>query len=51
MYLIHVPFPAADWSLEWPFQNTPMHKIWAEMEKLVDIKLTKSIGVSNMGVA
>ena len=51
LYLMHWPIPTVDWSnKEMPFQRTPIHKVWADMEKLVKLGLVKSIGVSNMTV-
>jgi diketogulonate reductase-like aldo/keto reductase len=49
LYMIHWPMPQVDWSdKEMPFKKTPMHMVWAEMERMVELGLTKSIGVSNM---
>ncbi len=49
LYLMHWPIPKIDWSKEeMPFLKTPIHKVWAEMERMVEIGLVKSIGVSNM---
>ena len=36
--------------IHWPasyYAKKPLHILWPEMESLVDMKLTKSIGVSN----
>ncbi len=48
LYLIHWMLPKIDWKdSENPIKNTPTHKVWAELERLVDAGLIKSIGVSN----
>ena len=49
LYLMHWPIPTIDWTKkDMPFLRTPIHKVWADMEKLVSLGLVKSIGVSNM---
>lgn len=52
LYLIHWMTPIIDWSdpknLRFS-KETSNHKVWAEMERMVKIGLTKSIGVSNCG--
>ena len=51
LYLVHWPIPKIDWeNEEMPFLKTPMHKVWAEMERMVELGLTKSIGVSNFQI-
>lgn len=51
LYLLHWMAPKTDWDIEGiPFKNTPTHKVWAELERLVDLGLIKSIGVSNCTV-
>ncbi|KAI0405767.1 NADP-dependent oxidoreductase domain-containing protein [Xylaria palmicola] len=61
LYLIHFPGalkyvdPAVRYPPGWHYDgvaqsvrsNTPMHVTWAAMEKLVDLKLARSIGISN----
>ncbi len=53
LYLLHWMTPIIDWS-ENPkhlsfSRETPNHKVWAEMERMVKLGLTRSIGVSNCG--
>lgn len=49
LYLVHWPIPKIDWSKEdMPFLKTPLHVVWGEMERMVEIGLVKSIGVSNV---
>ncbi len=52
LYLLHWMTPIIDWSdpknLKFS-KETPNHKVWAEMERMVKIGLTKNIGVSNCG--
>jgi aldehyde reductase len=51
LYLIHWMCPKLVWEDGKDFiKNTPTHKVWAEMERLVDAGLIKSIGVSNANV-
>ena len=51
-YLVHWPVAVnkiekEDGTVEYERNNIPMHKIWEQMEALVDKGMTKSIGVSN----
>jgi diketogulonate reductase-like aldo/keto reductase len=52
LYLIHWMMPKIDWEKDGKdmIKSTPTHKVWAEMERLVDIGLIKSIGVSNANI-
>jgi diketogulonate reductase-like aldo/keto reductase len=47
LYLIHWPIALF---AEDPKNRVPMHKLWGNLEKLVDQGLTKSIGVSNFNI-
>ena len=47
LYLIHWMTPKVVWDDEDFIKATPTHKVWEEMEKLVDAGLIKNIGVSN----
>ena len=50
LYLIHWMTPKIVWEDGKDFiKATPNHKVWAEMELMVKIGLTKNIGVSNCG--
>ena len=46
MYLVHWPSPGFDETTK-EIKRRPLHKVWAEMEKLVKKGLVKDIGVSN----
>lgn len=57
MYLVHWPIamepidgPVDNMDTKWKRINIPMHKVWAQMESLVDKGLVKSIGISNFNV-
>lgn len=50
LYLIHWLAPKMVWEDAEPIKCTPTHKVWAELERLVDAGLIKSIGVSNASV-
>lgn len=48
LYLIHWMKPEFDWaSKDWKVTTPPNHVVWSQMERLVKLGLTKSIGVSN----
>ena len=48
LYLVHWMRPWVDWESEnWEIKSPPHHVIWTNMEKMVELGLTKSIGVSN----
>ncbi len=48
LYVIHWMLPTLDWENKAaPFKNTPTHVVYKELERLVDLGLIKSIGVSN----
>ena len=52
LYLIHWMTPKIVWEDGKDFiKSTPNHKVWAEMERLVDAGLIKNIGVSNATTA
>jgi alcohol dehydrogenase (NADP+) len=45
LYLIH--WPITNLGDDGKFEKLPMYKIWSNMEKCVELGLTKNIGVSN----
>jgi len=47
LYIIHWILPNIDWEKEDPIGKTPLHKVWEQLERCVDIGLVRSIGVSN----
>jgi diketogulonate reductase-like aldo/keto reductase len=48
LYLVHWMMPKLKTGGETPeIMDTPLHKVWATLEKLVEEGLIKSIGVSN----
>lgn len=51
LYLLHWVCPKIVWEDAEPIKNTPTHKVWAELERLVDAGLIKNIGVSNCTIA
>ena len=48
LYLIHWMIPKVE---NGEIFNTPLHKVWGELERLVEAGLIKNIGVSNCTVA
>ncbi len=52
LYLLHWMSPKLVWEdgNKLIIKNTPTHKVWAELERLVDAGLIKSIGVSNANI-
>lgn len=49
LYMLHWPLRTFDQKTK-EFQRIPMYKLWAELERLVKLKLVRSIGVSNFNV-
>lgn len=50
LYLIHWTVPIVNYPKA-EVQATPNHKVWAEMERMHELGLAKSIGVSNATIA
>lgn len=50
LYLVHWMAPVMVWEDPEPIKGPPTHKVWAELERLVDAGLIKNIGVSNCTV-
>ena len=50
LYLVHTVCPRIDFETN-EVSGPPLHEVWAEFERLREIGLTKSIGVSNCPVA
>ncbi len=52
LYLVHWMTPKIDWSDHQSPKFIPLsnQQVWQEMERMVDLGLAKSIGVSNCGV-
>ena len=51
LYLIHWMLPKFTAGEPLVIHDTPLHKVWAELERLVDLGLVKNIGISNCTVA
>ena len=51
LYILHWMAPKMVWEDAEPFKNTPTHKVWAELERLVDAGLIKNIGVLNCTIS
>ncbi|TNV77264.1 hypothetical protein FGO68_gene15619 [Halteria grandinella] len=47
LYLVHWMAPKMVWEDENPIKGPPIHKVWEELERLVDAGLIKNLGVSN----
>ena len=50
LYLVHWIWPKVDEGNTENIYSVPLHKVWEQMEKVVELGLTKSIGVSNCSV-
>ena len=48
LYLVHWMIPKTE---NGKILNTPLHKVWSELERLVEAGLIKNIGISNCTVA
>lgn len=51
LYLVHWMIPKFNPGDKIDLLPTPLHKVWAELERMVDLGLVKNIGISNCTVA